>query len=1154
MKLIDELKKRSEAVLEEDNIKTDLKLYTLALDVAEKAKEHLKRITAILSEFDVHDQDHSKRVIENIEKLLGSKIQELSTYEIFLLYLSAFLHDTGMAPSDFETNTMKLTEGYESFVDNSFSIKNDNKPPYKFIDAKKLIETNHEKLYKSFDYCKNWIFIHEKEEDLIKYLAELLIEYQNFRNGFKKELENVDSLEKFKQVNKNIRIDFIRLTHHKRAGLYVKNLERKFAEHIEPSAIGKKLSHDLAEVCRAHGENIEYIESFDKSARYYGIATTNLQMVAMLLRLGDIIHYSFDRAPASIMFSKMFKSQYSFQEWMVKHSGATYEINKGLITYNAYCDDPNNYFKLHNYIDWIDLEIQNYFRLQRSWDVKYIEHLGEKVERHIDNDKSKFLPKRGLGFSLNQKKILELLKGVGLYKDEYACLREIYQNSLDACKCMIAKNKLLGSKKNGNIEFGIEDNKGEIYVYCLDNGIGMNKSIIENYLLNVGNSYYNSFDFFKDQAKWGGGFTPTSQFGIGILSCFMIGHTVEITTKNENDEYISCVIEGVDGNFYYKESELIDSEKISSTGTLIKIFLNSNVKSISTENIQKWGIGILAWPYGEYDDNYKVTISKWENHLLKYVSTFIQEVPDNFDIKVKLNDGSSIPVLSKPFYILEHKEVFGVDMKEDEIFFGEFILHDAYPDPMDSIADKTPTVIDIHDNIIPYRIHIEEGGLHFNSFFYLPNYQFDFIVNDWGINNFIVGRSDIMSIDGIIVESNGLYRDTYNKHGYFLSILCSLGTLNFTGKTRPNISIDRNSVISYPDECEIFAKKITNRYLNEIITITIKHLESHNYLNDFYKFEDLCNYILSILNIPNGDTLFIEELAKSSFGDIKLENLYNITNQDYTLREFVDAETIKFKSNNYKNFNFLIKCLLSFKLDNSSNIIIEEDFIIIQTKNKNNHKDEILEYIYADNTSIPTQEIYEVSSWKPFNSEYDLITAMFPFLPTKMFNLLDYETLNVPASKKFLPHKYSHIVELFSLTPFSINADIHIDEDKLYSQNGFQKYNFFNRKASVLFSEIKKEEGPSKIAIMIFVSPQTIKAENELALNYYKESDPEYVRGIREGWSILYTSVENRNFVILPGKVKRDDLVKELPLEFWNEYDDLEFIFTDGTSMKKNEG
>lgn len=112
-------------------------------------------------------------------------------------------------------------------------------------------------------------------------------------------------------------------------------------------------------------------------------------------------------------------------------------------------------------IRWVDDEIYNYYILkQRQKNVlnieKYTLLLADKVDmRDIDYDKEIFIPQKEMRFSLNQSKILELLMGKQLYKDEFLCLRELYQNSLDATKCMMAYNKTNNSSESFKIEFGI---------------------------------------------------------------------------------------------------------------------------------------------------------------------------------------------------------------------------------------------------------------------------------------------------------------------------------------------------------------------------------------------------------------------------------------------------------------------------------------------------------------------------------------------------------------------------------------------------------------------------------------------------------------------------------------------------------------------------
>jgi HSP90 family molecular chaperone len=60
--------------------------------------------------------------------------------------------------------------------------------------------------------------------------------------------------------------------------------------------------------------------------------------------------------------------------------------------------------------------------------------------------------------------------------------------------------------------------------------MGMDRHIIENYLLKIGKSYYNSADFKADIFEYkkmsGKDFTPISRYGIGILSCFILGDRI----------------------------------------------------------------------------------------------------------------------------------------------------------------------------------------------------------------------------------------------------------------------------------------------------------------------------------------------------------------------------------------------------------------------------------------------------------------------------------------------------------------------------------------------------------------------------------------------------------------------------------------------------
>lgn len=1133
MKIIDILKQKSENP--KDDVKIELKLYTLADDLEKRSRNHLKRITTVLTEFDIHDEKHSEKVIENIEKLLGEeKLKCLSTYELFLLHLSAFFHDCAMAPSDWEINTMKLTEGNETYFQNAFSIKHDLKTPLQFSAAQKVISENKANLYITFESDVNkWMFTPRSEDELIKYLSELLIDYQNYRNGFADKLKKVKNQEEFNDLSEFIRIDYIRATHHTRIETYVKNLETIFSQDFPIPAWGKKLAHDLSLICRSHGEDANYINSFSQNAQYYGSESTNLQLVAVMLRLGDIIHFSYDRAPIDLRSSKLFKSEYSFQQWAIKHSGVNYSIENGKISFRAYCETPETYFKLHQYIDWIEIEIQNYFRFQRQWSFNYIENLQDKVDRsNIINDEDVFLPKRGLSFTLNQNKILDLLMSVGLYKDKYACLRELYQNSLDAVRCMLSQSEINNSSTKGLIEFGISrDDKGS-YLYCVDNGIGMTKEIIENYLLKLGNSYYKSSDFFKQQASWGGKFTPTSQFGIGILSCFMIGSKLEIITKTINGEYVSCAIEGLHESFYYKKTSAHDKEYIKASGTVIKVLLDDETASeINNKKISNADLLFLntrrPFPMGLTKQSpYK----ERKEHLFTKLNYFIQVVPDNIDLTIGIEDGTKLNISSKPTLLKIENQNSGVGDKDLE--FIDDILNFQNPDPL------LHKFIDVKDFIENYKLHIQLENTEYITILTLPKKGFAFE----GVKTLY----KISEVDRYGQCIDGLYVDyRHMSEYYYLSSLSRSGIINFSGEKRPQISIDRTSIISYPKECEQIATGLSKLLAKKIILVANDYLIKHNITFESEYFHLVWEYIFRKFDFAV--THIINELTCEEHGSIIWKRLNDISDANRSIRDFLTAKNITIKEYNMSNADTLTRKILLAKLV-AAEVVSVEGFSV-SIKQESFLINNLLEHSSRYQKSL----LISADHWQIFDDNFDLVSSLYPLVPKRFFDLFGGEDVKVINSRvKTIQYYGNGITTFFVLNPLLVNSKLGLYEESVFfGMENNSIYNFENKISKSWLSEINDFNQKDRYVILAYVAPRQLTVKEEYELEKYTIKDPSYVKGVREGWSILATSMHIDNVVIAPGKVTREHLISLISVEFWEKYKDYTFKFTDNTIMTK---
>lgn len=116
-----------------------------------------------------------------------------------------------------------------------------------------------------------------------------------------------------------------------------------------------------------------------------------------------------------------------------------------------------------------------------------------------------------------------------------------------------------------------------------DNGIGMDMSSIKNYVTKIGSSYYKSKEFQSELIDY----TPISNFGIGILSCFMVSNSINIdslrySTNLAAREPINITL-NLDNSFVERRPT-----SGTTTGTKISLYIHDKfAKELSIEKIQK---------------------------------------------------------------------------------------------------------------------------------------------------------------------------------------------------------------------------------------------------------------------------------------------------------------------------------------------------------------------------------------------------------------------------------------------------------------------------------------------------------------------------------------------------------------------------------------
>lgn len=1125
-----------------------------------KVNHHNNQITTQMSDYDIHNEEHSKAVLDIISQLLGDQCEELSFYELMLIWLSAYLHDSAMALPNWEFVLLRGLEGTDQCSDNTldFKVCNDFRPAHSYTEAKNLVLYNKEKLYGSYEQIKDYVFVADNEATLIHDLAVMICEYEKFRNQYSDQLKNkVKTVSDYQKYSKYIRAEYIRSTHHIRVERNINNL-KKYYVSLLGNINTNEFFNQLAFICRSHGETVSYILKHNCVITTLDHENINVSFIAQMLRLGDIIHFEASRAPLSLLAEKGIFNEVSLRHWKAKSNELTFKIErkKGKIRviFISFCKSPDNYYFIHDYIDWIDLELKHYFLLKEQWEKygeidtrKYDLPLETEVDRsHILADKTIFIPDRNMKFVLEQSKILELLTGIQLYQNKYLCLREIYQNAYDATKCMIAENSRKGITADFKIQFGMgKDNFGgqeKTYIYCLDHGIGMDSYVINHYLLCVGKSYYRSNDFAENNIEWNNEVKPVSQFGIGLLSGYMIADSIGVTTKSyhADSDYISFILEGVNEHFYYIPCNMEDKEKIGDHGTLVKLYLKESESKINNKALAKYPLMLL--------DSNQEKHRKWgldpecENNLLYLVSRNIGI--ENKDISVWVENASQIG--KKLIYrneIFDYRKYDDISIQDLDILWQDSLYFDG-------TRDVYKTAINMRDNIEDYQICIKTENIELYALLPLPN-----IINEtWtekvvDYYGFVNEAKCSVFVDGIPVSDNSsLNREFRDIIGINKEEKC---LINFYGAKRPVLSVDRNKIVEMPDyENETLC--LRESLSEEIASIVTEHIGK---ISEPEK-DKIANAVLGIVlrEYPLLFNRVMEFLGKREKLSIIFPDKLSV--RSYDLKEIFEKETLELEQVDFRNYKKFTRQILIYKLLNAKKISLKDGTLLVEGAKYNELPS--LRYHFSEEHDSRRMVCIRADVFDEAYAEYDLISKYWPITSPQLFDAMvdEYDNKEIYSGRSKLASDCSNSVSAIAMIdPLFVDPKIGILQEKQDHfnrrkvpgvaeriQNEFWLYELSKHNKEVR----EKKQGK---ALFAYISPREILSHEKEFVEELRQNDDKRYKGITEGWSILFLGTIQK-YVIVPGKASIDEMIEHIP-EYFRKMDQwIAHYLPNGTVIK----
>lgn len=302
-------------------------------------------------------------------------------------------------------------------------------------------------------------------------------------------------------------------------------------------------------VCQAHGEEPRELQN-NPDLQYLEAGNVDPLFCALLLRLADLLDFDDTRAP-KVLYGNTAYSEKSREEWD-KHqvsAGFRYPDSPSAkeLPYKAQCKNPAIEHAVRNFLDWVDDELGNCVRLQRycktGWRQEFTFPRAVS-RREIESDG---YMSGDFCLTMDQDRILTLLMGENLYDNRDVFVRELLQNAIDAT---LLRGQMDSSfvPEDARIDFWEwSDSEGNLWFRIDDQGTGMTLGMMQRYFLKVGNSYYTSQELKRDLSAHGHTkeFRGISRFGIGFLSCFLCGDSVEVSTlyfdpeKNSREEAVS---------------------------------------------------------------------------------------------------------------------------------------------------------------------------------------------------------------------------------------------------------------------------------------------------------------------------------------------------------------------------------------------------------------------------------------------------------------------------------------------------------------------------------------------------------------------------------------------------------------------------------------
>lgn len=515
--------------------------------------EILKTVLLNYPHYSLHDSSHADAIISKIEMLLGERVENLSPTDTWLILHAAYTHDLGMV--------VQWDEIEEAWNDPEFQDYLTSLTKGEDRDLREAVE-----------------WLREMEKD--------------------KQKDVVWPLKAARSV-RLINASYFRGQHASMSRRYIDRITKGLKIDLGHSGLVKgRLIDLLAVICECHTADEESVLKLPFETDGFGSDYAHPRLVAMLLRLGDLLDVDNGRfnAAASVAIGGLPKTSEAHLE---KHEATTHLlITPEKIEFSSDCPDEPSYLEARRFVDYLENEIDF---LTKYWVEIVPKDFGGFAPRFEKNACSLCICRvpdaeglAGLRFEITQKKAFEIIEGASIYEDKLVFLRELLQNAMDASKIQLWRDLCAGTYQAWTGEKTEEqlrnlqpyelneeiynsypikvrlqtDTAGTVTIEIEDCGTGISIETFKR-MCNVGSSVSGSKSLKKEietMPKW---LRPTAGFGIGLQSVFLVVDRFEIETNDGAEKLAATAHSNQTGGYL----QIKKNGKRPFRGTTIRVVL-----------------------------------------------------------------------------------------------------------------------------------------------------------------------------------------------------------------------------------------------------------------------------------------------------------------------------------------------------------------------------------------------------------------------------------------------------------------------------------------------------------------------------------------------------------------------------------------------------